>query len=155
MDQNKKSNTISIKQGGMLPGTPHQVYELWMDSKKHTEFTGSEAKISRAVGGTFATFGGWATGKNIELLPDKKIIQTWRGDDWPEGHFSVITVRLLPAPDGGAKLLFTQTGVPLSVAKSVAQGWKDYYWEPMKKYLKNSNKTQWINSSPNQKNQKP
>ncbi|MFH1207639.1 MAG: SRPBCC domain-containing protein [Patescibacteria group bacterium] len=137
MDPNKKSTTISIKQGCMLPGTTRQVYELWMDEKKHAEVTGGKATISRAVGGEFATFGGWATGKNIELNPDKKIIQTWRADDWPAGHFSTLTVHLLPAP-GGTKLLFTQTGVPIERAKSVAVGWKEYYWEPMKKFLINN-----------------
>ncbi len=134
MNHQKKSTTTSIKQGGMIPGTPHQIYEAWMDSASHSKLTGSEAKISRAVGGEFSTFGGWATGKNIELIKDKKIIQTWRGEDWPEGHFSTLTVHLLPAP-GGTKLLFTQTGVPLAVAKDIAQGWKDFYWEPMKKYF--------------------
>ncbi|MFA5051577.1 MAG: SRPBCC family protein [Patescibacteria group bacterium] len=134
MNPEKKSTTTSVKQGGLVPGTPHQVYEVWMDSDKHSQLTGSEATISRVVGGEFTTFGGWATGKNIELIPDKKIIQTWRADDWPAGHFSTLTVHLLPAP-GGTKILFTQTGVPLSLAKSVAQGWKDFYWEPMKKYI--------------------
>ncbi|MFA6553052.1 MAG: SRPBCC family protein [Patescibacteria group bacterium] len=134
MAHDKQSSTISIKQGGLIHGTPSQVYELWMDSAKHSALTGSEAKISPSVGGEFTMFGGWATGRNIELNPNKKIIQTWRGEDWPEGHFSTLTVHLLPAP-GGTKLLFTQTGVPISLAKSVAKGWNDFYWEPMKKYF--------------------
>ncbi len=126
--------TVTIKQGCMLPGSPRQAYELWMDSKQHAAVTGDAATISRTVGGKFATFGGWATGKNIELVPDKKIVQSWRGEDWPAGHYSTLTGQLLPAT-GGTKLLFSQTNVPASVAKSVAEGWRDYYWEPMKKIL--------------------
>lgn len=126
--------TTTIKQGGMFTGTPHEVYELWMDAKKHATFTGSLAKIDRKVGGKFTTFDGWATGENIELVPDKKIVQTWRGEDWPAGHYSTLMIKLLPAKNG-TKLLFTQTDVPTTVAKDVADGWRQYYWEPMKKTL--------------------
>jgi activator of HSP90 ATPase len=126
--------TVSIKQGGMFPGTPHDLFELWMDEKKHAAFTGGEAKVSRAVGGSFVTFDGWATGKNIELVKDKKIVQTWRADDWPLGHFSTLTIHLIKASKG-TKLLFSQTDVPANKAKDISQGWKDYYWGPMKKVL--------------------
>ena len=117
-----------------MPGTPHQVFELLMDEKKHAAFTGGEAKMSRQVGGSFVTFDGWASGKNVELVPDKKIVQTWRGDDWPPGHFSTVTFQLVKAPKG-TKLLFTQADVPLSVAKDIAKGWREYYWTPMKEFL--------------------
>ncbi|MBI2984881.1 MAG: SRPBCC domain-containing protein [Candidatus Kerfeldbacteria bacterium] len=126
--------TVTIKQGAMMPGTPHEVFELWMDSTKHAAFTGGEAKISRQVGGSFTVFDGWATGKNVKLVPDTTIVQTWRADDWPAGHFSTITVSLIKAPNG-TKFLFTQTDVPASKAKDIAQGWRDYYWAPLKAAL--------------------
>lgn len=126
--------TISIKQGAMLPGTPHEVYELFMDSEKHAQFTGDEATISRKIGGTFSTFGSWASGKNIELVPDQKIVQTWRATDWPKGHYSTITI-LLAKAKGGTKLMFQQTDIPASKAKDIAQGWKDFYWSPLKLIL--------------------
>ena len=126
--------TITIKQGGVFPGPPHEVYELWMDSEKHAVFTKGETKMSRKVGGEFVTFDGWATGKNIELIPDKKIVQTWRGEDWPEGHYSTLTLKLVAAKSG-TKFMFTQENVPSTVSKDVAKGWKQYYWEPMKKAL--------------------
>ena len=126
--------TVTVKQGAMMPGTPTEVYQLLMDEKKHAAFTGGEAKISPKVGGTFQTFDGWASGRNLVLIPGKKIVQTWRGEDWPAGHYSTITIHLLKAPKG-TKLLFAQTDVPTSVAKDVAKGWKEYYWGPMKEFL--------------------
>lgn len=118
-----------------MPGTPHQVFELLMDSKKHAAITGDKAKIGRKVGSTFTTFDGWATGKTIELVKDKKIVQLWRGSDWPTGHYSTATFVILSAPKGGTKLLFTQTEIPTTFAKDVSQGWREYYWEPMKAAL--------------------
>lgn len=126
--------TTTIKQGGMFPQTPHEIYEIWLDSKLHSALTGDAAKIVRKVNGVFSTFGGWATGVNVELVKDKKIVQTWRGSDCSEGAFSTLTLKLIPAPGGRTKLIFTQTGVPTDVAEDVAQGWRDFYWTPLKKF---------------------
>lgn len=126
--------TSTIKQGAMMPGTPHEVFELWMDEKKHAGFTKGEAKISRQVGGSFVTFDGWASGKNVEIVKDQKVVQTWRGEDWPAGHYSTLTLALQPT-HGGTKLMFTQVDVPTAVAKDVAEGWRQYYWGPMKRAL--------------------
>ncbi len=130
----KQNKFVVIRQGGMFPGLPRQIFELWLDSAKHAALTGGEAHIVPQVGGKFTVFDGWATGTTIELVPNKKIVQTWRADDWPAGVESTITLTLLPAP-GGTKLLFRHDGVPPQFAKSVAQGWQDYYWQPLKKLL--------------------
>jgi activator of HSP90 ATPase len=126
--------TVTIKQGAMMPGTPHQVFELLMDNAKHAKFTGGEASISRKEGGSFSAFDGWATGTNMEIIKDKKIVQTWRGSDWPDGHYSIATFTLLSAK-GGTKLLFSQTNVPSTFARDIANGWRQYYWAPMKELL--------------------
>jgi activator of HSP90 ATPase len=126
--------TKTIKQSVTIKAKPHEVYEALMDSKKHTGFTGGEATISRKLGGKFSTFEGYAEGINVELEQDKKIVQTWRAEDWPEGHYSKATFTFA-AVAGGTKLTFTQTGVPAEQYKDVAQGWKAYYWKPMKELL--------------------
>ncbi|MBM2832567.1 MAG: YndB domain-containing protein, partial [Dehalococcoidia bacterium] len=59
-----------------------------MDSRKHAKFTGDSATISREIGGKFTAYGDYAEGINLELVPDKKVVQSWRGSDWPEGHYS-------------------------------------------------------------------
>jgi len=102
-----------------------------MDSKKHAKFTGGRASISREVGGKFSAFDGYAEGVNLELVPDKKIVQTWHATDWPENHYSRVTFSLGKI-GGGTRLTFTQSGVPVEQYEDVSQGWKDYYWEPMK-----------------------
>lgn len=114
---------------------PKDVYEALMDEEKHAAFTGGKATIERRVGGKFSTFDGWAEGKTIELIPNQKIVQEWRGSDWPEGVYSRATFALKKSPSGGTLLTFTQTGVPAEFAKDIAKGWKDYYWKPMKELL--------------------
>ncbi len=128
------NKTGAIRQTATFKATPHQVYEALMDAKKHAQFTGGEAEISRKVGGKFSTFDGWAQGENVELVPDQKIVQTWHCDDWPDGHFSQITISLTKV-EGGTRLSFHQTGIPQSAMGDIKQGWREFYWEPMKKML--------------------
>jgi activator of HSP90 ATPase len=126
--------TKTIRQTVTFKASPHEVYEALMDPKKHAEFTGGEAKISRKVGGKFTVFDGYAEGTNVELEPDQKIVQTWRAEDWPAGHYSTATFTFTKAA-AGTKLVFNQSGVPADEYDDVAQGWKDYYWKPMKEML--------------------
>jgi activator of HSP90 ATPase len=126
--------TKTIRQSVTIKASPHDVYEALMDSKKHAKFTGGKATISREVGGKFTAYDGYAEGVNLELVPDNKIVQTWRADDWPEGHYSKITYTLRGAA-GGTNLTFTQSDVPEDQYDDVSQGWRDYYWAPMKELL--------------------
>jgi activator of HSP90 ATPase len=113
---------------------PHKIYEALMDSKKHTDFTGATAVISREIGGKFSTFDGWASGENVELIQDKKIVQTWRGSDWPEDHYSTIIFELKQKTKG-ILLDFTQTEIPANLYDDIRQGWTDWYWEKLKAYI--------------------
>jgi activator of HSP90 ATPase len=126
--------TKTIKQSVTIKANPHEVYEALMDSRKHSKFTGEKASISRKVGGRFSIFDGGLTGTNLELVQDNQIVQAWRGNDWPKGHYSVATF-LLKKIKGGTRLVFTQIGVPDREYKGINQGWRDYYWKPMKEML--------------------
>jgi activator of HSP90 ATPase len=124
----------TIRQSATFKASPHDVYEALMDSKKHAQFTGGSAKISRQVGGKFVISDGEIQGTNLELVPDKKIVQSWRYSDWPEGHYSKATFALEEVVRG-TRLNFTQTDVPDDKYEDIKQGWKDYYWQPMKEML--------------------
>jgi len=124
----------SFKQQVSFNTTPDELYEQIMDAKKHAKFTGQKAVMSRKVGGEFSLFDDAGYGKNIELIPGRKIVQTWRmrQDDWPEDVMSEITFDFKPVGKNKTKLIFTQRNIPTNVAEDFKQGWKDYYWKPWK-----------------------
>ncbi len=128
--------TKNIKQTVTFSAKPEEVYELLMNAKKHSDFTGSEVKMSKRPNGKFTTYDGYCNGYNIELEDGKKIVQAWHfaEDGWDDEHFSICTFAFAKAGKG-TKLSFTQTGIPVHKAKALSDGWKQYYWEPMKAFL--------------------
>jgi len=84
----------TIRQTVEIAAKPEDVYEALMDSKKHSRFTGGKCVISRKVGGTFSVFDGYAEGENLELVKGKRIVQSWRDTDFPEGKYSKVTFSL-------------------------------------------------------------
>jgi activator of HSP90 ATPase len=126
--------TRTIQQSTTFKSSPHEVYEMLMSSRKHSQFTGTKASISRKVGGKFSVYGKYIQGINVELVPARRIVQAWRGSDWPKGQYSIATFSLNRIK-GGTRLVFTQIGVPDREYKGISQGWRDYYWRPMKEML--------------------
>jgi uncharacterized protein YndB with AHSA1/START domain len=94
----------------------------------------SPTDISREAGGTFTLFGGYVTGRHIELVPNERIVQVWRPQSWKPGVFSIVKFEL--AHEGaGTKLILDHKGFPDGTAEHLAGGWKGNYWEPLEKYL--------------------
>lgn len=128
--------TKTLKQKIFFKATPHEIYEAFMDSRTHAKFTGCKAKIIREIGGKFAIDDDYLTGTTIELVPDEKIVQSWRAadDNWPKEHFSTLTI-ILNEEKEGTKLEITQDGVPEKCYESINIGWIKHYWEPLKLFL--------------------
>jgi activator of HSP90 ATPase len=111
------------------------LYEIFMDSKKHTRATGGKAVISRKVGGTFTAWDGYLWGKNLLLVPGKTIVQSWRSSEFKKGDPDSILVLTFEKAAGGCLLTMTHTAIAAR-SESYAKGWKDFYWKPIAKYLK-------------------
>ncbi|MDP4200987.1 MAG: SRPBCC family protein [Bacteroidota bacterium] len=131
--------TKTIKQTRTFNASAKDLYETLMDSRKHAKMTGAPAQISTKVGGAFSVHDGYATGTNLELKPNKKIVQSWHASDWPEGHDSRVTFAFAPAGKGKTKLTFTHSGVPEDQVADLKQGWIDYYWTPLAALFEKAN----------------
>jgi activator of HSP90 ATPase len=125
-----------LSQTIIFNATPHDVFELIMDSKMHSAFTGDRAVIDRNIGGTFKVYGNYITGENLEVIPNKKIVQKWRASDWPRGFYSKAIFEFRKSKNK-TTLKFKQEGVPEDKCEDIKEGWIDFYWTPMKKFLEN------------------
>jgi len=136
MKTNVMMKTKTIKQKALISASPEEVYECFVDAKLHEAFTGSRATGSSKVGSRVTAWDGYITAKNIELKPNKKIVQEWRTTEWPAGA-SASKLTLTFAKKGrGTEITMVHSNVPAEQASSYAKGWKDFYWNPLKKYFK-------------------
>lgn len=124
----------NLKQSVTIKAPPKQVYDALVDAKEHAKFTGAGAKLEKKVGGRFAHFDGDLSGYVLHLDPGKEIVLAWRSESWAKGAFSIARFALQPVK-GGTRLVFEQFGIPEDDFLAIAQGWKDYYWGPLKEYL--------------------
>jgi len=92
------------------------------------------AEISREVGGAFSLFGGYISGRHVELMPHERIVQAWRTASWHPGAYSIVKFEL-SEQGSGTKLVLDHAGFPDGLGQHLADGWKENYWEPLEKYL--------------------
>lgn len=127
--------TNSIRQEVTIEASPQRVYDTLLDGKRFSEFTGgAPAVITSEAGGAFSCFNGMITGRNIELIPNQRIVQAWRAGNWPAGVYSIVRFELAPQGDG-TKLTLEHTAFPEGASEHLEGGWHKMYWEPLKKYL--------------------
>ena len=132
-----KPELTEIEQTVVVQGSPDQVYEAFMDAKKHTKFTGSKATSDPVVGGEFTAWDGYISGKNLELKKGRLIVQEWINTDWPEGYpTSRFELTLKKVPEG-TEIHMVHSKIPASQAEELKEGWTEFYWEPLKKYFLN------------------
>jgi activator of HSP90 ATPase len=128
--------TPVIEQSISFDATPAKLYDLFMDSAKHTAATGMPAKVSRKSGGKWSAFSGMILGKNLVLIPNRMIVQTWRSSEWKKRDpDSILVVSFEKSASGGAHVHLTHVGVPEYDHQGVTDGWVKFYWEPWKAYL--------------------
>jgi activator of HSP90 ATPase len=139
----------SIHQEPVFNASRMRVYEALTDAKqfdKVVQLSGvmtsgmlppganKSTEISREVGGAFAFFGGYITGRHIELVPNERIVQAWRSGAWQPGIYSIARFELVEQ-GSGTKIMFDHTGFPVGTAEHLAAGWKGNYWLPLGKFL--------------------
>ncbi len=119
----------------LIPASPQDIYDAWLDSRGHSAMTGGKATQSRQAGDPVTAWDGYISGRNLELIPGRRIVQTWRTTQFTDAHAdSVITVLLEPTA-GGTRLTLVHNNVPDGQTSYEEAGWKTHYIEPMQKYF--------------------
>jgi uncharacterized protein YndB with AHSA1/START domain len=118
-----------------IPASPQEIYEAWLDSVVHSEMTGGEASMSDATGAKVSAWDGYITGRNLELVPGERIVQSWRTTQFTDEHEDSQITLTLQAVEDGTLLTLEHANVP-DVQKSYEEGgWQKHYFDPMKEYF--------------------
>ncbi len=119
----------------VITATPRVIYESWLDSRAHSAMTGGKATQSAKIDAPVSAWDDYITGRNLDLVPGKRIVQTWRTTQFTDRHGdSVITVTLTPIK-GGTRLTLQHANVPDDQTSYEESGWREHYFEPMQRYF--------------------
>jgi len=113
-----------------------QVYEAYVDPKKHSEFTGSKATGKPVVGGKFTAWDKYIFGKYVELEAGKRVVQEWSSTDFPKNYPPSVLELIFCEVPKGTEITIVHSYVPKETAEEIAEGWTEFYWDPLKKYFK-------------------
>ncbi len=115
--------------------SPTELYAAWLDGDVHGQMTGGEAECSEREGDSFSTWDGYIWGKNLELVPNQKIVQSWRTSEFDEADAdSILSIKLKELPDG-TEFCLQHTNIPEGQTQ-YKKGWVDHYFTPMKAYFR-------------------
>jgi len=111
------------------------IYNAWLDGEEHSKMTGGEASGEAKEGAEFTAWDGYISGSNLELVPNQKIVQSWRTSEFNEGdEDSRLEIKLEPSGEG-CELTLIHSEIPEDQSSDYEQGWDDHYFSPMKEYF--------------------
>jgi activator of HSP90 ATPase len=130
------SKRTSLHQEVDIKASPQRIYQALLSSKDFTAFTGAPAEIDPKPGGAFSLFGGMVIGRNVELIPNQRIVQAWRVvADFPDGVYTLVKFELKPRGSSETSIILDQTGFAEGDYDHLSKGWHSHYWEPLKIFL--------------------
>ncbi len=108
-----------------IPATPDEVYLALTTPATIHLWSGEEAEMSTVPGSEFSLWEGSITGKNLEFVPGKKIVQQWYFGEQEKD--SVVTIVLHPDPKGTSVEL-RHTNIPDEAYEDIIEGWEFSYF---------------------------
>jgi len=127
-----------IRQRVVFPEKARRLYDMYMNPRIHGDITGGPVIISSKPGSRFSAFDGSVTGRTLQVVPGRLIVQSWRSDNFkPDDIDSTLILNFLPDPKGG-RIDLIHVNVAEQDHDGVVEGWKEFYWKPWKEYLKKS-----------------
>lgn len=114
--------------------TPSKIYDMYTNAQIHAAFSGAPAEVTDKVGDNMIVFGGYIKGKNVHLVPNELIVQTWKAEGMDMKEDSIVSMRLVEA-GRDTHLYLTHADIPEGKGDAMLQGWDEWYWSKMKAYL--------------------
>jgi activator of HSP90 ATPase len=115
--------------------SPSTLFNVYLDSKKHGAAIDDKVTISRKVGARFTAFNGMLRGRNLVIVPNRMIVQSWRAKSWKKNDPDSILILLFHGAGRSGQIELIHVGMPDYDSLPIKKGWMKYYWTPWKKYL--------------------
>lgn len=134
---NKTSNvnTTTVSANEEFRTTAAELYATFTDPARIAAFTRAQPKLFEGakVGGKFEIFGGNVSGSYLALEEPRRIVQSWRLDQWPAGHYSTLELVFDQNDVDGVTVMRVEwKGVPVGQEEVTRRNWNEYYVRSIK-----------------------
>lgn len=129
-------NTTTVTDSEEFRTTAEELYKTFTDPQRLAAFTRAPPKVWEGAhkGGKFELFGGNVVGEYKELQEPKKIVQSWRLQQWPAGHYSTLEIEFDQNDvDSVTVMRVNWTGVPVGQEEVTKENWQTYYVHSIKR----------------------
>ena len=114
-----------LKKYYIIPADPSEVYQAITNPLSIQLWTGEEAVMSTEPDTEFSMWEGSITGKNLEFMEDKKVVQQWYFGEQAEP--SIVTIILHP-DKRGTSVELRHSNIPDADFEDIAEGWDNAYF---------------------------
>ncbi|KAL2259263.1 hypothetical protein VTK26DRAFT_7121 [Humicola hyalothermophila] len=128
-------NTTTVTDNEEFRTTAAELYQTFTDPQRLAAFTRAPPKVFEGAkkGGKFELFDGNVSGEYLELEEPTKIVQSWRLNQWPAGHYSKLQIEFDQNDVDGVTVMRVEwTGVPIGQEEVTKRNWLEYYVRSIK-----------------------
>jgi activator of HSP90 ATPase len=114
----------NFKKYYVIHAEPEEVFYALTNPFTIELWTGYPATMNAEAGTEFSLWEGDITGKNLEIITNKKIVQEWYFGDQPEK--SIVTLKVFENKKG-TQLEVNHVNIPDEDFENIVEGWNEYY----------------------------
>ena len=114
----------TFKKTFRINAEPSDIYSAITNPFTIELWSGYPALMNTEPGSEFSLWEGDITGKNIEFVQDRKVVQEWYFGDQTEK--SIVTINITPDRENSS-VTVEQTNIPDEEFDDIAEGWREYY----------------------------
>src|SRR5688572_25586845 len=112
--------------------TATELFNIFLDPEKHSAIHGgARTKISNKEGDSFSLLNANLNGKNLLIVPNRMIVQSWRGNVWKKEDLDSVLTLVFTNVKGGAQIQMSHAFTP----DQFTELWEEVYWQPIREYL--------------------
>ncbi|HEX9397277.1 MAG TPA: SRPBCC domain-containing protein, partial [Burkholderiales bacterium] len=101
-----------IRQSVVLPAPVKTLYAMYLSPRQHAAITGHRVRIGSRPGAKFRAFNGALSGRILQAVPGRLIVQAWRSTAFRKGDGdSTLILRFTPKGRRG-RIELTHVNVP-------------------------------------------
>ncbi|RYY13511.1 MAG: ATPase [Chitinophagaceae bacterium] len=116
----------------ILSAEPEQVFTALTNPVTIQLWSGEPAEMSTEPGSEFSLWDGSISGKNLEFIPGKKIVQEWYFGDQETPSIATIIIH---EHKNGSSVELRHTNIPDEDFDNIVEGWNQNYFGSLDEFF--------------------